>query len=100
MWLCKEYKQEIKRPLREDEINTIVSSVRYWRQPQGHSTLMRGAVSQLFSTGQGNCNLILDSIIWRHWKILYPEDYEKDELSKIKPSQHFTYLSFMYKLYS
>lgn len=83
--IINEYKQEIKRPLREDEINTIVSSVRYWRQHQGHSTLMRGAVSQLFSTGQGNFNLILDSIIWRHWKILYPEDYEKDELSKIKP---------------
>lgn len=81
--------QEQKRPLSEKEIEHIISAVKYWRQHNGHSPLMKNATTQFFSNGNAfisENDLVLDTIIWKQWKIECPEDYqrEQEEINKLK----------------
>lgn len=81
--------QEQKRPLTEKEIITVVSAVKYWRQHNGHSPLMKNKLSQFLLQGEShtsNDDLILDTIIWKQWKIECPEDYKKEqnEINRLK----------------
>lgn len=81
--------QEQKRPLSEKEIEHIITAVRYWRQHNGHSPLMKNATTQFFSNGDAfisENDLVLDTIIWKQWKIECPEDYqrEQEEINKLK----------------
>lgn len=74
--------REQKRPLSEKEIEHIISAVKYWRQHNGHSPLMKNVAMQFFSKGNtsiSESDLILDTIIWKQWKTEYPEDYKKEQ---------------------
>lgn len=87
--IINEFSNNQKRPLTEKEIITVVSAVKYWRQHNGHSPLMKNAATQFFSSGNAfisENDLVLDTIIWKQWKIECPEDYKKeqDEINKLQ----------------
>lgn len=90
--IINEYSKEKNKSLSKEEIEIITSSVKYWRQHNGHSKLMKNLLTQYLSKGNGfisSDDMALDMIIYQQWQKEYPEDYkkERDEISKLNQNK-------------